>query len=788
LTITGVQTNDAGSYSLIVTNTAGSVTSTSAVLTIIVPPAITTQPLSATNVMGTTAGFSVAASGTAPVYQWQMNGVNLANAGRVSGALSPALTISNVQTNDAGNYSVIVSNAAGNLTSTSAVLTVTLPPTILTQPLSVTNVMATTASFGVTASGTAPLIYQWRLNGVNLTNVGRVSGVTSPTLTLSSLQAGDAGNYSVIVSNTAGSVASSNAALTVVTPPVITAQPLSATNLAGTTASFGVTASSSVPPTYQWRLNGVNLTNAGRVSGVTSATLTIINVQTTDVGNYSVIVSNTAGATTSTNAALSVNTTAATYVTAKTLGTLRDNFSGYVGMKIVVGATPLMVTSLGRITVGGNNGTHTVKLVNASDGTDVPGGAASVAMSGGTAGQFQYTILGTPVTLTAGSTYYVVSQETAGGDYWYDLDTTVTTAPVAAHSGAIYGYGPGEWYPVSGTASQTYVPVDFTYTTNAPPPLTTYVVSTSLGTARNNFSGYVGMKIVVGISPLTVTSLGRITANGNNGTHILKLVNVSDGSDVLNGTVPISMSGGTPGQFQYAALGTPASLAAGTAYYLMSQEVLGGDYWYDMDTTITTTAAATHSGAIYGFGPGQWYPASGTPSQTYVPVDFTYATNAPPPPAAYITSTSLGTLRNNFSGYVGMKIVVGATQITVTSLGRMMAGGNSGTHIVKLVNVSDGSDVTGGAVSLSMGGGTPGEFHYAPLNTPLALPAGTAYYLMSQETAGGDFWYDNNTTITTTTVAAPEGAIWGIGQGQWNVSSGSPNQTYVPVDFQCTSP
>ena len=77
-------------------------------------------------------------------------------------------------------------------------------------------------------------------------------------------------------------------------------------------------------------------------------------------------------------------------MTGVVLGTLRNDYSGWVGMQIVVGANPLTVSQLGRMMAPGNSGTHTVKLLKASDETDVPGGSVAVAMSGGTAGQFQY--------------------------------------------------------------------------------------------------------------------------------------------------------------------------------------------------------------------------------------------------------------------------------------------------------------------------------------------------------------------------------------------------------------
>ena len=115
----------------------------------------------------------------------------------------------------------------------------------------------------------------------------------------------------------------------------------------------------------------------------------------------------------------SFNVIGTNFLTGQTLGTLRNNYTGFVGFQFTVGSTPVTVYAVGRIVAPGNTGTHTVKLVNAN-GTDVPGGSASVATSGGTAGQYKFANLASGVTLLANTTYYLVSQETAGGDQWYD--------------------------------------------------------------------------------------------------------------------------------------------------------------------------------------------------------------------------------------------------------------------------------------------------------------------------------------------------------------------------------
>ncbi|MBP9900792.1 MAG: immunoglobulin domain-containing protein [Verrucomicrobia bacterium] len=210
LTLTSVTTGQTGSYSCVVSNGAGSATSSAAVLTVnaaAVVPSITTQPASQTVTAGANVSFTVAASGTAPLsYQWRLNG------GNIGGATSATLTLTSVTTGQTGSYSCVVSNGAGSATSSAAVLTVNaaaVVPSITTQPASQTVTAGANVSFTVAASGTAPLSYQWRLNG------GNIGGAASATLTLTSVTTNHAGAYTCVVTNIAGSVTSSGAILTV---------------------------------------------------------------------------------------------------------------------------------------------------------------------------------------------------------------------------------------------------------------------------------------------------------------------------------------------------------------------------------------------------------------------------------------------------------------------------------------------------------------------------------------------------------------------------------------------
>jgi len=165
-------------------------------------PIITQQPTNQVVTRGGTATFSVLASGPSPLtYQWRFEGAP------ISDATNRTLALTSVQTNNAGRYDVIVSNAFGSVVSTSAMLTVLVPPAIVTQPMSQSAQPGDTVTFTVTPSGTQPFTYQWRLNGTDL------PGATNQMLTIANAQFTNAGNYSVVINNSAGTITSANAAL-----------------------------------------------------------------------------------------------------------------------------------------------------------------------------------------------------------------------------------------------------------------------------------------------------------------------------------------------------------------------------------------------------------------------------------------------------------------------------------------------------------------------------------------------------------------------------------------------
>jgi hypothetical protein len=174
-------------------------------------PTITVPPQSQTRNLGSNVTFSVTATGDSPLrYQWKHFSTN------VPGATGVSLTIHNLTVHHAGPYQVVVSNSFGAVTSAVAMLTITTQPVITMQPTNISVSLGQPAVFRVTATGLAPLHYQWRFNG------NSIPGATASIYSRTNAQMVDDGNYTVVITNASGSVTSQPAVLKVLLNPALT--------------------------------------------------------------------------------------------------------------------------------------------------------------------------------------------------------------------------------------------------------------------------------------------------------------------------------------------------------------------------------------------------------------------------------------------------------------------------------------------------------------------------------------------------------------------------------------
>ncbi len=282
LTLNNVTAAQSGAYQVVVTNPAGSVTSSTANVAVLSPPTITVDLTNQTVAVGGNVALGVAVSGTGPLsYQWLFNGANL------SGAGTDPLRLNNVSLQQAGTYQVMVSNAVGVATSAVALLTVLTPPTITGNPSNQTVAVGSSATFQVGVSGSSPFSYQWQFNG------NKLVGATAIILSLNNLTSAQAGNYQVVAANAVGSATSAVAVLSVLAPPSIVVDLTNQSAVAGSTVSLSVGVAGSAPLGYQWLFDGTNML------GATTNPLVIPNFEVAQAGTYQAVVTNAVGGATS---------------------------------------------------------------------------------------------------------------------------------------------------------------------------------------------------------------------------------------------------------------------------------------------------------------------------------------------------------------------------------------------------------------------------------------------------------------------------------------------------------
>ena len=258
--------------------TSGTALSTAELFT--EPPGITTQPTNIIANVSSNASFSVTTTGSGPLaFQWLKDGL------KVSDATNATLTLNTLQTNQAGGYVVVITNAAGSVTSSVAALTVNrLVQTITFGPLAGKRVdeppfsLTATASSGLAVSFTSSDAAVATVSGNTIT----LTGIGSTTITAS--HAGDA-SYLPATANRTLAVAG--------IPPSINTPPVGQSFSLGSGLTLAVNAGGTGPLFYQWQFNGTSL------AGATDSTLTLANLAATNAGAYRVVITNTVGTVTS---------------------------------------------------------------------------------------------------------------------------------------------------------------------------------------------------------------------------------------------------------------------------------------------------------------------------------------------------------------------------------------------------------------------------------------------------------------------------------------------------------
>jgi hypothetical protein len=387
----------------------------------------------------------------------------------------------------------------------------------------------------------------------------------------------------------------------------------------------------------------------------------------------------------------------------------------------------------------------------------------------------------TSINLTAGENYYFeadqaystqddtphvevgwtgpsISQEVIPGTNLLPFDPTVSEAQSAPPAGTIYPEA-DDWVRGGGTENDNFG--------------TEPILSVTGKNAVENESGYAGL----------MTTYSRYNLSGITGTITSAILwmyvdtTVSGSSDTLAAS---SLPGGdTWAETGLNFVNAPASTTSTAGPWTPVE-----GQWVQVNvTSLVQSAYATDPNKRFSFAitdtasslTGSTVYSSKEDVQTYWPHLVVTTANT-----TFVTGETLGTLQNGHVGGVGFEFTVGSSPITVYSLGRWVAAGNSGTHAVSLVQVSNGATV--GTVTVNTAGATAGAFTYTSLGTPVVLSANTAYYLLSQEASPGDQWYSGATALTTTTAGTITNAEDSASGGRYSAETAG-SYGWGPVDF-----
>lgn len=275
------------------------------------PGEFTTQPANQSIVAGFGTTFTGVAFMDSSTYQWQISTnhgktwSDLSDNASLSGSNTTTLTVSNA-TLAMNGLQFRVMDITNTSVSNTANLTV-LPLLIDVPPGNQTAAAGTTVTFTTHVVSSSNVTYQWLKNNL------AIKGATQANLTLTNVQASNAGTYGVKATNHLGSVKSPSAKLTVTkAAPTIVTPPSPATVLVGAKATFTVSAQGTQPFTYRWTKTGGHLANSSTITGVFTPTLTLKKTTSVSGGTYQVTITNSAGQVTSTPVSLNLGSSIGT--------------------------------------------------------------------------------------------------------------------------------------------------------------------------------------------------------------------------------------------------------------------------------------------------------------------------------------------------------------------------------------------------------------------------------------------------------------------------------------------
>ena len=263
LPFTPTAADDGDQFDAVFTNSQGMATSTSATLTVNVPPNVTTDPASQSVTAGDSVAFTAAANGSpTPVVQWQesVQGGAFADIGgetttTTGGVTTTTLPFTPTAADNGDLFQAVFTNAAGTDTTNPATLTVNSAPEVTTPPASQTVTVGQPVTFEVVITGNPAPTIQWQesVNGGPFGDVGPATDKNF-TFTFTPMMAADNGDqFQAVVTNSLGTATSDPATLTVNFAPTVKTPPVNQTVILGGQATFTALASGNPTPTIVWQ-------------------------------------------------------------------------------------------------------------------------------------------------------------------------------------------------------------------------------------------------------------------------------------------------------------------------------------------------------------------------------------------------------------------------------------------------------------------------------------------------------------------------------------------------------
>jgi DNA/RNA endonuclease G (NUC1) len=554
-------------------------------------------------------------------------------------------------------------------------------PSITAQPVNQTTVIGGSATFSVTATGDAPLTYQWLKDDVE------IPGATSASLIVAPVQASDAGNYDVVVTNGVGSATSNSAALIIGgLPPSITTPPDSLTVNAGGSATFTVVASGSPTLFYQWRKN----TNP--IASGTNATLTLTNVQATDVGNYDVVVTNSVSSATSAAAALTVNPAAPT-ITTQPAPQASVTGGGATFSVVASGTAPLSY----QWRKGGSPLSNSATVSGATTATLTLTNVAAIDV-----GNYDVVVTNPISTTTSNAAALTVTAPPPSSINWNFGTTTALATPSSGLPSDITG----------GTMTQGNNNGTTTLLTNA---------STS--------SGYTGASGTFNAG--AAARIGALNQGASGSAYFEFTLTPVAGKRLTASGISFGMRSTGTGPQAWAVYTSVDNFAASVA----SGTIANDSSWHLFTPTFTTVTGTTSTAItfrIYGYN-GAGSPAAGTANWRMDDLKLTAATVFPPPVAPVVTATSPA------NGATNVDV---ATPITVT-FNEAVSFTGSWFSISSASNGTTAAAVTGGPTTFTIT--PPSNFSYTDTITV------TIFGAQVVDQASGTIHGTTDTTFSFTT-------------------------------------